>query len=185
LIADGRFPYGGSANAGQSRFGMPLAPSTSALGATFNPFLFASVVEDGETPLNVVSVLARLDLDPWQEAAELSDLRGEAAADRLASLLARCPALIRPDPDLELMAQRLVALLPRSTVAQAPSRVGWFGAEIKLDPMVVTVMALVVGMAFMAALSATGAHVPQAVVTAPQAVESSPLPSPAGPHSAK
>jgi hypothetical protein len=64
--------------------GMPIAPSTSALGATFNPFLFASVTGDAETHLNVVSVLARLDVDPWEEAAELSSLRGEVAADRLA-----------------------------------------------------------------------------------------------------
>jgi hypothetical protein len=33
----------------------------------------------------VVSVLARLDIDPWEEAAQLSGLRGEVAADRLAS----------------------------------------------------------------------------------------------------
>ena len=43
-------------------------------------------------PLSVVLALARLNLDPWQEAAELSELPKETAAATLETLIARLPA---------------------------------------------------------------------------------------------
>jgi hypothetical protein len=42
-------------------------------------------------PLSVLSALARLNLDPWHEAAELSDLPKDTAAQRLAALIALLP----------------------------------------------------------------------------------------------
>lgn len=164
---------------------MPITSSTSALGATFNRFLFASVTGDAEAHLNVVSVLARLDLDPWQEAAELSRLRGEAAADRLASLLARCPGVILRNSDLGLMAQRLIALLPRSDVPTATSRDGRFATAAGLDRTVVIAVVLMVEMALMAAWGATGAHNRRNSAVAPRAAGSSLLPSLAAPPSAR
>ena len=47
--------------------------------------------DDGEMPLSVLSALTRLDLDPWQEAAELSELPKGTATQRLAALIARLP----------------------------------------------------------------------------------------------
>ena len=42
----------------------------------FDEFLFAPVGEDaGGTPLTLLSLLARLSIDPWEEAAELSIFR--------------------------------------------------------------------------------------------------------------
>ena len=59
---------------------------TSNLGATFNDFLFATVCKDrNDMPLSVVSALARLDLDPWTEAAELARMPADGAARRLSS----------------------------------------------------------------------------------------------------
>jgi hypothetical protein len=56
----------------------------------FDLFLFASVGEEAEgVPLSVLSALSRLDLDPRDEAARLSHLTKEAAAEQLASMIAR------------------------------------------------------------------------------------------------
>jgi hypothetical protein len=42
-------------------------------------------------PLSVLSALARLDVDPWEEAAKLSELPKDTAAQRLASFIVRLP----------------------------------------------------------------------------------------------
>ena len=43
------------------------------LRSDFNAFLYASIGEDrADGELSVVSALARLDVDPWQEAEKLS-----------------------------------------------------------------------------------------------------------------
>jgi hypothetical protein len=92
---------------------MPNSASAS-LGSEFDDFLFASIGEDRNGMLlSVLSALARLDVDPWKEAAQLARLPGETAAHRLAALIARLPdgALMRPDPGT--IAARLIALLPR------------------------------------------------------------------------
>jgi hypothetical protein len=49
-------------------------------GSEFNDFLFAPIGEDRNGMLvSVRSGLARSDVDPWQEAAKLAQLSGEAA----------------------------------------------------------------------------------------------------------
>jgi hypothetical protein len=72
--------------------------------------------------LSVLSVLARLDIDPWLEAAKLACLPGEAATLRLASLIAALPDEQVAHPDPEMAAVRLVALLPRTTSFSALAR---------------------------------------------------------------
>jgi hypothetical protein len=97
--------------------------STSNLGAAFNAFLFATVCEErNEMPLSVVSVLARLDLDPWAEAAELARMPRDSAARRLSSLL---DGVVKDPPAesaCETIATRLVALLPTQANTKAASR---------------------------------------------------------------
>ncbi len=63
--------------------------------------------------LSVVSALARLDVDPWQEAAQLAQLPGATATQRLASLLAALPDRPSAQQDPRTIAARLIALLPR------------------------------------------------------------------------
>ena len=54
---------------------MPCTASISYLGSEFDDFLFAPIGEERNgMPLSVVSALARSDLDPWQEAAQLARL---------------------------------------------------------------------------------------------------------------
>ena len=93
---------------------MTPTASIPPLGTEFNDFLFALVGEDRNgMPLSVVSVLARMDLDPWVEAATLADLPAETAARKLAAWLDALsdPGLKPASPDTR--AVRLIALLPR------------------------------------------------------------------------
>jgi len=92
----------------------------SALGSEFDAFLFASVGWDkNEMALSVVSALARLDVDPWKEAATLARLPKSAAASRLAGLLADLPGGPPAHFDPRRGAARLVALLPRESVIES------------------------------------------------------------------
>jgi hypothetical protein len=97
--------------------------STSALSATFNDFLFATVCEErNEMQLSVISALARQDLDPWTEAAELARMPADGAARRLSSLLAGVVNDPPTWPDHATIAVRLVALLPTSAETDVPPR---------------------------------------------------------------
>jgi hypothetical protein len=87
---------------------------TPLLGPEFDDFLSAPLGEDRNgMRLSVLSALARLEVDPWQEAAKLARLPGATATERLAWLIASLPnePSIHRDPDT--IAVRLVALLPR------------------------------------------------------------------------
>ncbi len=80
----------------------------------FNEFLFAPIGPDRNGMLlSVLSALARLDLDPWQEARNLARLSEAKAAERLASLITALPRSARADQDPGTIAARLIALLPR------------------------------------------------------------------------
>ena len=104
---------------------MTLATATSALESRFDPFLYAAVRDDPDAaPLTVLSVLARLGIDPWEEAARLAQLPGEAAARALAGLISALPRGSATPPDSRTIAARLVTLLPpRSERGIAAQRV--------------------------------------------------------------
>jgi hypothetical protein len=92
-------------------------------GCEFDAFLFAPVGDDKSGMLlSVLSALARLDVDPWQEAADLARLPGGAATERLTSLIAALPDQLASQPDPETIAARLIALLPGRTGSNVPSR---------------------------------------------------------------
>src|ERR1700751_4445600 len=103
--------YGGTerVEATNSVVEMTRSASFSVLASEFDDFLFAPIGEDRNGMLlSVLSALARLDVDPWQEAAELARLPGETGTQRLASLIAALPD--RPSPHLDpgTIAARLV-----------------------------------------------------------------------------
>jgi hypothetical protein len=78
-----------------------------------DPFLFASVGEEIEgIPLSVLSALARLGLDPRNEAARLSHLTSNAAASQLGRLFARLPDRPWTSSEIRRIAKKLVELLP-------------------------------------------------------------------------
>lgn len=80
----------------------------------FSHFLYATVGDDKNgMALTVLSALARQDVDPWQEAADLSSLPCETAMQRFASRLEALPG-DRALVDRLAIAERLLALLPRA-----------------------------------------------------------------------
>ena len=92
---------------------MTLRPEFALGHSEYNPFLFAAVDdEEGEVPLTVLSALARLGIDPWQEAARLSALPREAAAQSLAEAIAKLPRKACEAASLAATATRLVNWLP-------------------------------------------------------------------------
>jgi hypothetical protein len=84
----------------------------------YDAFLFAVVgQEKNGLQLTVLSALARLDLDPWQEAARLANLTPEAATQALAARIAGLPAGDWHTSDSRSIADRLVGFLPARSVA--------------------------------------------------------------------
>jgi len=92
------------------------------MDAEFNDFLFAFVgEEENGVELTVLSALARLGLDPWGEAANLSKLTREAATSALAAKIAALPDGHWKESDIRSIAGRLVDFLPRHASAATKS----------------------------------------------------------------
>ena len=98
--------------------GLPR-PELSIGHPEFDAFLSAPVGEDANgVGLTVMSALARIGLDPWSEAARLSDLPHDAAVEALAVTLGQLPVGSWKQPGdlgtLGDLARRLADCLPRS-----------------------------------------------------------------------
>ena len=89
-------------------------------GSDYDAFLFAEVGEDRTgASVTVLSALARLDLEPWSEARELSGLNREDAQVRLMThfeAITDIPALALAS---EGRAAKLVLLLPKRAPLRA------------------------------------------------------------------
>src|ERR1700678_2293834 len=97
--------------------------SVSQFRSEFDDFLYATVDEGNSgTFLSVISALARLGVDPWQEAASLARMSREKATQRLASLIGSLPGGLLAHPDAGTIAARLIALLPRAPGFTAATR---------------------------------------------------------------
>jgi hypothetical protein len=102
---------------------MALRPEYSLGHSEFNDFLFAFVGEEKSgLQLTVLSALARLGLDPWGEAARLSELPKEAATDALVETIGALPGGDWKVSDSRSIAVRLVNCLPKrgSPSARSP-----------------------------------------------------------------
>jgi hypothetical protein len=108
-------------------------PAPNFLGDEFNKFLFALVGTDQSgAQLSVISALARLDLDAWDEAASLARLPRDAAVNKLSGLLRSNPEIPRISHESRAIAARLIDLLPRGATLQSPphtARTRWPGAS--------------------------------------------------------
>lgn len=123
---------------------MPVAGILNSHDPALERFLYASVGEDRNgSSVTVLSALARLDLDPWDVAAELASSGRRAAVSRLGTLLSRCidvPALATENGE---RARSLAALLPGAT----PVAVSFDGAVQKgfaLSPGAILSVTLVI-----------------------------------------
>lgn len=108
---------------------MNRADATLRLPTEFNEFLWAPVFEDSNGMLlSVLSALARMDMDAWREADELSHMPVSDATLRLQSLIAGLPDRPSTTENAEAIARRLVGLLPRSPVSNSSAYPAVFGA---------------------------------------------------------
>lgn len=97
---------------------MAYAPTDLGHDPKYDLFLYAPAGEDRRgTSVTVLSMLARLGLDPWGEAADLAALPDAAARARLSTMLARSYELQPPGPDQVGLVPGLLASLPRPTAA--------------------------------------------------------------------
>ena len=96
------------------------------IGPEFDEFLCAPIGEDRNgTMLSVLSALARLDVDPWQEATSLARMPREAAAVRLNALIDALPHEPASAIPSKASAADLVALLPKGKTSNVrpPDRI--------------------------------------------------------------
>ena len=93
---------------------MTPASSAAFFKPEFDRFLHAPIGADGnDMPLSVLSALTRLNVDPWEEAADLTELSENNAAERLASLIGQLPGARWTPTESRAIAHRLVELLPQ------------------------------------------------------------------------
>jgi hypothetical protein len=86
------------------------------IGPEYGNFLYATIGVDGTS---LLSAMARMNIDPWQEAVVLSELPSKAAASRLTALIAAIPGTPPPE-EPGLIAARLIKLLPQRTHLSVP-----------------------------------------------------------------
>lgn len=161
---------------------MARGASGSALGTEFDGFLFASVREDGNGPLSVLSTLARLDLDPWQTAATLAALPRADAIQNLASLFSGLPDGLA---NREATASRLVDCLPNRaacpTGAQSTSPRMGIGAHARAGSIWLIYIILMLVIVGVQSLAQSHSSPLQASATQAPAASDRPAPSqPAG-----
>lgn len=93
---------------------MTPAIPTPTTGSEFDEFLYAQIGEEHNGMLlSVLSALARLNVDPWDEAARLAHLPRDAARCFLTALIAALPDGPSARTDPAAVAERLIALLPQ------------------------------------------------------------------------
>jgi hypothetical protein len=103
-----------------SEGGPVMVNQRSVLNVTsrYENFLFAPICDEaGGMRLSVLSALARMNVDPWAEAARLASLPTPDAQKTLVSTLNAFPGKRQRSAETELLAARLIALLPKASEA--------------------------------------------------------------------
>ncbi len=135
------------------------------------PFLVApATIDSGGFPVTVLSMLARLDIDPWNEGASLARLSRKAAVQRLASLIDRLPGSGENAPPSRATAARLVSLLPSGfeIVSESmPATVDWRPSGLDSSRAILIYVALVgllfVGLGVIGTLRSTEKGAPDTI----------------------
>ncbi|HQT90118.1 MAG TPA: hypothetical protein PK677_16540 [Acidiphilium sp.] len=92
----------------------------ATLATEFDRFLFAPIGEGSNgVSISVLSALARQNIDPWQEAAELARMPSNGAIDRLTSHITTLPEHAH-GANAKAIAQRCIALLPNRPIIERP-----------------------------------------------------------------
>jgi hypothetical protein len=89
-------------------------PSFSSLSSRYDHFLFAPICEEANgMRLSVLSALARMDVDPWEEATRLAEMPKAIAGRTLVATLDQVLGKSSNSSETEVIAARLVQLLPQ------------------------------------------------------------------------
>lgn len=97
----------------------------SSLSASYDNFLFAPVCEDANgTYLSVISALARMDVDPWEEASRLAAMPKAIAEKTLLSIFDLVSGRSWTSSEAAAIAARLVRLLPSPSEAATNTATG-------------------------------------------------------------
>ena len=159
---------------------MTRSATVAQLSSEFNDFLFAPIADERPgMQLSVLSALARLNFDPWQEAASLASLPRAAAIQRLTGLIAELPGGTPAHPGPTANAASLIGLLPHRTDPILAARDGLFAIGVKPKALAIVylvVVAFMLGSQLFTANRELSAqkHSSQA----PTSVMASPLPKP-------
>ncbi len=98
-----------------------LAPQFD-LSSPLDRFLYAPIAEDANGAMvTVLSALARQDLDPWDEAADLNLLSRSSAIQRLTLAIAALPFYSAEREAPAVVATRLIELLPQDGPPRQPN----------------------------------------------------------------
>jgi len=142
---------------------MTRSTTVAQLSSEFNDFLFAPIAEDRHgMPLSVLSALARLNVDPWQEAARLTSLPREAAIQRLTGLIAELPGGSPTHPGPATNAAGLIRLLPHRADRTVAARNGPLAVGLKPNLVAIAYlvwMAFMLGAQLLTASPESSAHV--------------------------
>jgi hypothetical protein len=96
--------------------------SSLTLSPKYDEFLFAPIcTEANGMHLSVLSALARLNLDPWEEATHLAAMPKEDARRALISRLDLVDGTSRSPSEAQMTAARLVRLLPEQREGATPA----------------------------------------------------------------
>ena len=99
---------------------MKKRASLSHPALKYTAFLFEPLGDDRNgVPLALASILGRMSLDPWSEAASLAAMPAAVAAQKLASLIQAMPNHSVPRQESNTLVERLIRLLPARSVPTA------------------------------------------------------------------
>ena len=108
-------------------------------GLPYAAFLFEPLGDDHNgVPLALASILGRMGLDPWNEAASLAALPMDVAAQKLVSLIEALPNRAATHPASNTLAARLIKLLPAQPKPAAPESAPLADARAKKRRPLVT-----------------------------------------------
>jgi hypothetical protein len=136
---------------------MMSAASGIYLTHQFDDFLFARLNDASEeTPLSVLSMLARLDIDPWEEAAKLARLPRPAAAKRLVDFIMATPGVSSAYLNDAAVSGRLIDLLPSQGGAVPLVRQETVARVLKKPSFAMLAVAIAVALAIAVILMSRG-----------------------------
>ena len=111
---------------------MDNRPSVSSFTSRYNQFLYAPICDEANgMQLSVLSALARMDVDPWQEATRLAAMPKAIAERTLVSTLDQVLGKSCHRSETEVIAARLAQLLPQPDqgVTITPTETARVGAQ--------------------------------------------------------